>query len=62
MDELEKYECFSVPAHVWMDDNAVAMPATRGTSARRGWVYREAAMLGMEAIPSPALAEFLPAK
>ena len=61
MDELEKYECFSVPAHVWMDENAAVMPATSGTT-RRNWVYREAAMLGMEAIPSPALAEFFPAK
>lgn len=61
MDELEKYECFSVPAHVWIDDDSVVMPATSGAT-RRNWVYREAAMLGMEAIPSPALAEFLPAK
>ena len=61
MDELDKYECFGVPAHVWFDDNAVALAPASGLT-RRNWVYREAAMLGIEAIPSPLLAELLPAK
>ena len=60
MDELEKYECFGVPAHVWVDDNAiVTVPAAGAT--RRNWVHREAAaMLGAEAIPSPTVFELLP--
>lgn len=61
MDELEKYECFGVPAHVWIDDDSVAATPVSGAT-RRNWVHREAAMLGIEAIPSPALPEFHPSK
>jgi hypothetical protein len=57
MDELDRYECFGVPAHVWVDGDAVASTAVSGAT-RRNWVHREAAMLGMEAMPSPALGEF----
>jgi hypothetical protein len=57
MDELEKYECFGVPAHVWIEDDVVALAPAPG-STRRNWVHREAAMLGIEATPSPALPEF----
>jgi hypothetical protein len=61
MDELENYECFGVPAQVWAADEVVkAMPA--GASTRRIPVRREWAMLGVEAMPSPALPEFQPAK
>lgn len=56
MDELEKYECFGVPAHVWIQDDVPVIAAASGT-LRRNWVYREAAMLGAEATPSPALPE-----
>lgn len=61
MDELEKYECFGVPAHVWIEDDVVTLAPAAG-STRRNWVHREAAMLGIEAIPSPALPELQPPK
>ena len=57
MDELEKYECFGVPSHVWVQDDVVAQ-APAGTSSRRNSEVSEMAMLGVEAIPSPLLAEF----
>jgi len=56
MHELEKYECFGVPAHVWVEDDVIVVAASSGAS-RRNWVHREAAMLGIEATPSPALPE-----
>jgi hypothetical protein len=56
MDELEKYECFGVPAHVWVDDPSTLIAVHSG-STRRIRVYCEAAMLGAEAMPSPALPE-----
>ncbi len=56
MDELEKYECFGVPADVWVTDEG-AVAAARSGSTRRNWVYGEAAMLGAEAMPSPSLPE-----
>jgi hypothetical protein len=59
MDELEKYECFGVPAHVWVEDDVIVV-ATSSGATRRNWVLREAAMLGMEALPSPALPELAP--
>jgi hypothetical protein len=54
MTEQENYECFAIPSHVWVGhDVAVAQePAGR---PRRNGVYREVAMLGAEAIPSPPL-------
>jgi hypothetical protein len=62
MDELDKYECFGVPAHVWIEDDVVDLaPAGTALPRRRG-IPLEAAMLGIEAMPSPALAEFQPAK
>jgi hypothetical protein len=61
MDELEKYECFGVPAHVRIPDDVVIV-APSGGSKQRNWIARESAMLGIEAVPSPALAEFQPAK
>ena len=59
MDELEKYECFGIPTHVWIDDNAVVTAPASGVN-RRNWVHREAAMLGVEATPSPTVFELLP--
>jgi hypothetical protein len=56
MDELDQYECFGVPAHVWLDGDGAIAAAPSG-STRRNWVYREVAMLGAEAMPSPALPE-----
>jgi hypothetical protein len=57
MDELEKYECFGVPAHVWIENDVVTLAPAAGAT-RRNRVYREGAMLGIEATPSPALPEF----
>ena len=61
MDELDKYECFGVPPHVWLEDGTSALTPAASGSTRRNWVLREAAMLGIEATPSPALPEILPA-
>lgn len=61
MDELDKYECFGVPAHVWIQDDVVTV-APASATPRRNWIPREAAMLGIEAMPSPALPEFHPSK
>jgi hypothetical protein len=56
-DELDRFECFGVPAHVWLDNEGTVIAAPSG-STRRNWVYRESAMmLGAEALPSPALPE-----
>ena len=52
MTEQEKYECFGIPAHVWIDDAGPALPKPAGWW-RRSWVHREAAVLGAEAPPSP---------
>lgn len=54
MHELEKYECFGVPSHVWVEDDGHRRPVFTG-STRRNWLLREAALLGAEAIPSPPL-------
>jgi hypothetical protein len=55
MDELENYECFAVPAHVWSDSPAVPVPA-RGSPQRHA-VATDSSLLGIEAFPSPALPE-----
>lgn len=62
MDELDKYECFGVPAHVWVQDDAMVLAPAGVSAPRRREIPSDAAMLGIEAIPSPALAEFHPAK
>ena len=54
MHELEQYECFGVPSHVWVGDEGIPRPQLPG-SMRRHWVFREAALLGPEALPSPPL-------
>ena len=54
MKELEKYECFAIPAHVWTEQDAICAPQPAGWT-RRNWVYRAAATLGAEAIPSPGI-------
>jgi hypothetical protein len=61
MDELENYECFGVPAHVWLADDVISLAPAAGAT-RRTAVPGEAAMLGIEAIPSPALADVRPLK
>jgi hypothetical protein len=62
MDELDKYECFGVPAHVWVRDDVMALAPATAPVPRRSEVPGEGTLLGIEAIPSPALAEFHPAK
>lgn len=54
MNEQEQYECFAIPAHVWTDRDAIAEPRPAGAT-RRNWVYRAAATLGAEAMPSPGI-------
>ena len=58
MNEQEQYECFAVPAHVWAhvwtEQDAISGPRPQGWT-RRNWVYRAAASLGAEAIPSPGI-------
>ena len=54
MHEQEQYECFGVPSHVRVGDDGTAKLQFTG-STRRHWVFREAAILGAEAIPSPPL-------
>lgn len=54
MDELQNYECFGVPPHVWVNEEGIPRPQFTG-STRRNWVFREAAFLGAEAMPSPPL-------
>lgn len=56
MDELDQYECFGIPTHVWeVQADSVSVPAP--LAAIRGTVYEAALalVLGAEAIPSPAL-------
>jgi hypothetical protein len=52
MEELEQYECFGVPGHVWVETDGSLSPQAPGAN-RRNWVYREVAALGAEAMPSP---------
>jgi hypothetical protein len=54
MSELDKYECFGVPAHVWVNEEGIPKPEFTG-STRRNWVFREVALLGAEAMPSPQI-------
>ena len=54
MDELDQFECFGIPTHVWevpADSASVPAPA----AIIRNCVYEAALLLGAEAIPSPAL-------
>ena len=54
MEEQEKFECFAIPAHVWSQVDPIVEGQPAGWS-RRNWVYRDAAVLGVEAIPSPLI-------
>ena len=54
LHEKEQYVCFGVPSHVWVGDDGIPKPGFTG-STRRQWVFREAALLGAEAMPSPQL-------
>jgi hypothetical protein len=55
MNELDQYECFAIPPHVWSDEDTVAPRIEPQGWTRRNWVYREAAALGAEAMPSPGI-------
>ena len=57
MDEIERYECFAVPPHAWTvpaELAALVMPARQPRRA----VPIDLELLGVEALPSPSLAEF----
>jgi hypothetical protein len=61
MDELERYECFAVPPHAALPAAELAAIFTRTRPAAR-LLSSDSDFLGIEATPSPALAEFaLPA-
>ena len=49
----EEYECFGIPASVFVADEEQPSPAAPLPGAtRRNWVTREMALLGVEALPS----------
>ena len=54
MNEQEQYECIAVPAHMWTDQDEICASKPEGWT-RRNWVYRAAASLGVEAMPSPEI-------
>ena len=54
-DEQRQYECFDIPAHVWVEMDGSAAPTPSGWG-RRNWLLREVAHLGLEATPSPPIA------
>jgi hypothetical protein len=59
MDELETYECFGVPPHAWAPAPQLAAITMPARSIRRV-IAPDVDFLGLEAIPSPALAGFAP--
>ena len=59
-NEQEPYECCGIPAHVMEVPPAIAAAKERlPGEGRRNWVYREIAMLGVEAIPGVDAMEWL---
>ena len=54
MDEQEQFECFGVPQHVHVESDGIAARVPPGWGRRDG-LLREAAMLGVEAMPSPPM-------
>jgi len=57
MEELERYECFAVPAQAWAPPPEMAAIVMRPRTSTRVPLL-DAELLGIEAIPSPALADF----
>ena len=58
MNEQEQYECFGIPLSVWQD-SAVMVAQPPVEAPRRNPVQSEgAALLGVEALPSPSIATF----
>lgn len=57
MEELERYECFGVPPHAWAPPAELAAIVVRPRAFSRAPLF-DADLLGIEAIPSPALADF----
>lgn len=57
MEELERYECFGVPPHAWAPAPELAAIVMRPRSPVR-MPLLDADLLGVEAMPSPALADF----
>ena len=58
MEELERYECFGVPSHAWVPPAELAAIVVRPRALMRVPLV-DAELLGIEAIPSPALADFM---
>lgn len=58
MEELERYECFGVPPHAWAPPPELAAIVARPRVVNRVPVL-DTELLGIEAIPSPALADFV---
>jgi hypothetical protein len=54
MEELETYECFAVPSHVWSSSEEAA-PVSPAPERTRRFVPMDTAFLGIEAIPSTPL-------
>ena len=59
MEELERYECFGVPSHAWAPAAELAELAMPARATARVPAF-DAELLGIEAMPSPALADFTP--
>jgi len=57
MEELERYECFGVPPHATLPPAELAALLMRSRPAARA-LPPHAEFLGLEAMPSPALADF----
>lgn len=47
----EPFECFGIPVHVSVEADGSAAPTPPGWNRRR-WFLHEAALLGVEALPS----------
>jgi hypothetical protein len=54
MNEQEQYECFGIPSHVWVENDAAAVQAPPA-STRPAGIARDVFMLGAEAMPSPLI-------
>jgi hypothetical protein len=54
-NDQEQYECFGIPPHVQVNEGSWEAPVPVGWG-RRDWLLREAALLGVDATPSPVLA------
>jgi hypothetical protein len=49
LKDQDPFECFGIPAHVWELPPEVPPEERVPGADRRNWVYREMAMLGVDA-------------